>query len=193
MACAAQALLPTSSTTQDCLRHDLAELFQRKRWQVFAKLFTFPPRARLAKLINRCKSIAIKHRANVTRRFVREWVVCEQAVHFMRALKQSEDQCDEPRIFARRPQSGKPHLPIESRLMWRAPTRRAFHVAGFPFEFVRQPVNPISAAFEHDFAAVFRHHAEKAVTVHNAKRFELFVKTRQHARWSTQRFEGAED
>ena len=68
---------------QDRPRHDLAELFQRKRWQVFAKLLTFPPRARLAKLINRCKSIAIKHRAYVTRRFVREWVVCEQAIHFM--------------------------------------------------------------------------------------------------------------
>src|SRR4029077_8464891 len=176
MACAAQALLPTSSTPQDCLRHDLPELFQRERWQVFAKLLTFPPRAGLAKLVNRCKSIAIKHRANVTRRVVREWVVCEQAVDFMRALKQPVDQRGEPRIFARRSQSGKPHLPVESRLVRCAPTRRAFHVAGFPFEFVRQPVNPISAAFEHDFAAVFGPRSKQSVAIINATRLEPFVK-----------------
>src|SRR5206468_12710809 len=166
---------------QDCLRLDLAELFQRKRWQISAKLLTFPPRAGLAKLVHRCKAIAIKHRANVMRRSVREWVVCEQAIHVMRALEQSEDQCDEPRIFARRSQSGKPHLPVESWLVRRAPTRRAFHVAGFPFKFVRQPFNPVSTAFKHDFAAVLRHHAEQAIAVYNAKCFEFSVKIRQRA------------
>src|SRR5947207_6072363 len=178
---------------EDFLRHDLAELFQRKRWQVFANLLTFPPCAGLAKLVHRCKAIAIKHRANVTRRFMREWVVCEQAVHFMRALKQSEDERDEPRIFARRSQSGKPHLPVESRLVRRTPTRQAFHVAGFPFEFVRQPVNPISAAFKHDFAAVLRHFSKKAIAVHVAKCFEPFVEIRQRARWSAQWSKCAED
>src|SRR3954451_19777338 len=59
----------------------LTELFQRKCWQVFAQLLTFPPRARSAKLIHCCKSIPIKHRAKVPRRFVREWVVCEQTIH----------------------------------------------------------------------------------------------------------------
>src|SRR5215510_10644550 len=77
----------------------LAELVQRDRWQIFAKLLTFPPRAGLAKLIQGREPIAIKHRANVARRFVREWIVCKQAVHVMRALEQSEEQCDEPRIF----------------------------------------------------------------------------------------------
>src|SRR4029077_9912019 len=100
----------------------------------------------LAKLVNRWKSIAIKHRANVTRRVVREWVVCEQADDFMRDLQQPVDQRREPRIFARRSQSVKPHLPVESRLVRRAPTRRAFHVAGVPFEFVRPAANPLSAA-----------------------------------------------
>src|SRR6185437_11147091 len=124
-----------------------------------AKLLTFPPRARVAKLILRCKSIAIKHRANVTRRFVWEWIVCEQAIHFMRALEQSVDQSDKPRVLARRSQSGKPHLPVESRLVRRTPTGRAFYVARLPFKFVGQPVNPIRATFKNDFAAVFRHYA----------------------------------
>src|SRR5215469_2458458 len=79
---------------QDYLRRYLAELFKRKRWQVFAKLLTFPPRARLAELIHGCKSITIKHRANVMRWFVWEWVVCEQAIHLVRALEQSIDQSD---------------------------------------------------------------------------------------------------
>ena len=68
--------------------------------------------AGLVSLINRSKSLAIKHRANVARWFIWEWVACQQAIHFMRALKQSEDQCDQPRIFARRSQSGEPHLPV---------------------------------------------------------------------------------
>ena len=111
----------------------------------------------------------------------------------MRALKQSEDQCDQPRIFARRSQSGEPHLPVQSRLVRRTPTGHAFHVAGFPFEFVRQPINPVGAAFEHDFVAILRHHAKQAVAVHDPERFEPFVKIRQRTRWSTQRFKCAED
>src|SRR5262245_51676544 len=57
---------------QDCLRYNLAELVQRKRWQIFPKLLTFPPNAGLAKLVHRCKAVAIKHRTNVMRRSVRE-------------------------------------------------------------------------------------------------------------------------
>src|SRR3954453_15388878 len=76
----------------------LTELFERKCWQVFAKLLTFPPRARVAKLIHRRKSIPIKCRTNVMWRLLREGIVCKQAVHFMRTLKQSVDQCDYPRI-----------------------------------------------------------------------------------------------
>src|SRR5215475_15554207 len=101
----------------------------------------------------------------------------------MRALEQSVDQSDKPRIFARRSQSGKPHLPIESRLVRRAPTWHAFHIAWLPLEFIRQPVNPISASFEDDFAAILCHHAKQTVTVHNAKCLEPFVKIRQRGRW----------
>src|SRR5262245_26903857 len=111
----------------------------------------------------------------------------------MRTLKQSEDQCDQPLIFVWRSQGGKPHLPVEPGLVRRTPTGHAFHVAGFPLEFVREPINPVDAPFEDDFAAVLRHHAEKAVAIHNAKCFESFVKVRQYGRWWNQRFECTED
>src|SRR5690348_512629 len=65
----------------------VTELFQRKRWQIFAKLFTFPPRARLAKFVSRCKSIAIEHRTNVMRWFFTKGIVCQQIVHVVRALQ----------------------------------------------------------------------------------------------------------
>ncbi len=173
--------------------HDLVELLQRKRWQVFAKLLAFPPRARVTKFVLRRESVAIQCRSNVTWRSVRERVVCEQAIDFMRPLKQSVNQCHEPRVFAWRSQCGEPHLPIESRLVRRTPTGGAFYVTWLPFEFVRQPVNPIRAAFEDDFATVLRHYAEKAIAVDDAKCFELFVKISQHARWSTPRFKCAEE
>src|SRR4051812_12221106 len=173
---------PPDYVTHGLSASRLTELFERKCWQVFAKLLTFPPRAGVAKLIHSCKSITIKHRANVPWRAVGERIVCEQAIHFMRALEQTVNQCDEPRIFARRSQSGKPHLPVESRLVRCTPTGRAFYVARFPFEFVKQPINGIRAAFEDDFAAVLRHLPKQAIAVDNAERSELFVKIR-HRPW----------
>ena len=84
---AAERYMRGACAPQSNLCHDLAELFQRKGWHIFAKLLTFPPCAGLAKLIPRGESIAIKHRANVARWFVRERVVCEQAIHVTRALE----------------------------------------------------------------------------------------------------------
>ena len=48
----------------------------------------------------------------------------------------------------RRAQRGEPHLPIEARLMRRVPSRRAHHIAGFVFERVLAPVNPVIRALD---------------------------------------------
>src|SRR5256886_10667096 len=61
-----------------------------------------------------------------------------------------------------------PHLPIEPRLMRRAPARRTFNVARFPFEFVGQPFNTFRAAFEHDLAAVLCHQDRKSTRLNSS-------------------------
>src|SRR5207247_8263707 len=98
-------------------------------------------------------------------------------------------QTDQRRTFLGPLQSGKPHLPIEPWLVRRAPARCAFHVTGFPFEFVGQPFNTFCAAFEHDFAAVLCHHPEQPIAIHDPERFELFVNICQRKRWSRPWFE----
>src|SRR2546430_13603309 len=86
-----------------------------------------------------------------------------------------------------------PHLPIEPRLMRRAPARRTFNVARFPFEFVGQPFNTFRAAFEHDLAAVLCHHPKQPIAIHDSKRFELFVKICERVWGASPWFERAED
>src|SRR6267143_73467 len=50
-----------------------------------------------------------------------------------------------------------------------APAWRAFHIARLPLEFIRPPVNPVGAAFDYDLPPVFRHDAEKPISIYNPK------------------------
>src|SRR5262249_18391268 len=71
-----------------------AQLVPRNRWQVFTKLLSFPPRAGLPKLADRCKAISVKHGADVAWWVFGKRVAREQAAHVMRAFEQPEDQSD---------------------------------------------------------------------------------------------------
>src|SRR5437660_7216302 len=93
-------------------------------------------------LLTVCKTIAIKHRADVVRRFIRERVMRKQRGHISRSLQQPDDQSNQPWILLGSLQSGKPHLPVESWLVWCAPTRGAFHVTRFPLEFIGAQLMP---------------------------------------------------
>ena len=98
------------------------------------------------------------------------------------SLQQTNGEPGKPGILLWSSQRGEPHLPIEPGLMWRAAIRSAVYIARFPFEFVRQPVDPIGAAFDHNLAAIFRHYAKQAVSVHDPERFEVLVSKRERAR-----------
>ena len=63
------------------------ELVQRERWQIFVKLLAFPPRAGLATLVHCCEAVSIKHGSDVARRFIGEWIACQQGAHILRALE----------------------------------------------------------------------------------------------------------
>ncbi len=77
--------------------------------------------------------------------------------------------------------------------MRRAPAGRTHHIARFPFEFVRQPIDPVRAPFDFNFAAVLRHYAEKSVAVRDPEWFNAFVNECERARPSRFRFECGKD
>src|SRR6266496_4713233 len=181
--------LPSTRSTLSLL----AQLIPRDRRQIFPKFLTFPPRAGLPTLLTVCKTIAIKHRADVVGRLIRERVMRKQSGYIPRSLQQPDDQSNQPWILLGSLQSGKPHLPIKSWLVRRAPTRGAFHVTRFPFEFIRRPINAIGAAFDHYLATVLGHHAKESVAIYDSKCFQLFVELRQPPRRSALRLERAEN
>src|SRR5437899_899872 len=125
------------------------------------------------------ETITVESSADVTRRRSREWILFQQFDDVAFTLEQTHYQSKKPWILLRTAEGGKPHLPIKPRLMRRAPAWRALHFARFPFEFIRPPINPVSTAFDYNFAPVFRHDTEKSVTIRNAERLNALVDNRQ--------------
>ena len=144
-------------------------------------------------LVAGCKSVSIESSPDVSRRFLRKRIARKESRHVRFAFEQPNFEVVDPRVFSRRSQRGEPHLPIEPRLMRRAPARRTHHIAWFPFEFVRQPIDPVRAAFDHDLFTIFRHYAEKPVAVRDPKWFNSFVNECERARPFRFRFECDED
>src|ERR1043166_9690646 len=83
--------------------------------------------------------IAINNCAHVARRMPCEWIARKEPSDIRFALQQTDRRPSEPRILLVRSERSEPHLPIEPRLMRRAPAGGAHDVARFPFEFVRVP------------------------------------------------------
>ena len=137
------------------------------------------------------ETIAIKGRANVARRSLRKRISFKKRCDFCFAMQQRNHRLNKPRILSIRPERGEPHLPVEPRLMRRAPARRAHHVTGLPFKFVRLPIKSVSARFDHNLAPIFGHHAKKTVTVYNSKRLRSSVSGSEQARPLRFRFERA--
>ena len=72
-----------------------------------------------------------------------------------------------------RAERGKPHLPVESRLMRRIESRGLRHIARFPPEQIRFPVGAVDAAFNNDFWSRFGHFAKQPVVVHQKELGEI--------------------
>src|ERR1700676_4060460 len=153
----------------------VSKTLEGDRRQVFAEFLSFPPSARFPMLVAGCKSVSIESGPDVARRFLWKRIAREESPHIRFAFEQENFEVVEPQIFPRRSQCGEPHLPIEPRLMRRAPARCTRHVARLPFEFVRQPIDPVRAAFDHDLFTIFRHHAEKSVAIRDSKWLDTFV------------------
>src|SRR5260370_31945291 len=94
--------------------------------------------------------IVVYHGANVTRRGVGKWVSFEQRQDFRRTLEQTDAEIDEPWVAPVIAEGGKPHLPIQSRLVWRDKFRAPFHITGLVLEFVFKPGDAVVAAFDNN-------------------------------------------
>src|SRR5437764_6000593 len=169
----------------------LTDVFERGARQIFAKLLQFPPSAAFAMFLRCRETIAIKRRANVTRRSFWKRIPLEERYDFWLAAQKGDHCLNKPRIFPIRTKGREPHLPIQPRLMRRTPARRAHYVTRFPFEFVRPPIDSVGAAFDHNLAPISGHHAKKTVTVYDSERFRPRVNRSEQARPFRFRFEGA--
>ena len=105
----------------------------------------------------------------MARRPFGERIIFQQREHIGRALKQAEAEVHEPRVLPVVAQRGEPHLPVQSRLVRLDEAGTTLRVAGFPFEFVRQPGDAVIAALDDDFVARPGHHAEQTVGVQRSE------------------------
>src|ERR1700731_2271260 len=66
---------------------NLADVFERDAWQIFAKLLTFPPRAGFAMFLHRRETVTIKRRPNIPRRTLRKRISLKQRRDFRFAVQ----------------------------------------------------------------------------------------------------------
>jgi len=59
-----------------------------------------------------------------------KWIPLEQPQHVRRSFEQAHAECLEPRLVVESTERGKPHLPVESRLVRRHPRRRPPKIPG---------------------------------------------------------------
>ena len=59
----------------------LSDLIKRHRGEIFSKFLALPPCSGLSMFARGRETVAIKHSADVARRFVREWILREQPAH----------------------------------------------------------------------------------------------------------------
>ena len=113
--------------------------------------------------------IIVNDGANVTRRGIGKRVAFEQRQDFRRTLQKADAEIDEPWVAPVIAEGGKPHLPIQSRLMWGDEFRPSFEIAGLVFEFVFEPCDAVVAALDHNLGARRGHDSEETVAAEGAK------------------------
>src|SRR5262249_731152 len=106
------------------------------------------------------KVIIVCNSTDQTRRLSWKWIHSQERRNFRLPPKQSNDQLRKPRIFLWRRKGGKPHLPVEPRLIRRNPGQRPCEIARFLFEFIRLRLVTVIVASDDDFLARRRHDCE---------------------------------
>src|SRR5438552_19088168 len=89
--------------------------------------------------------IVVKERAKVARRMLGKWIVRNQSEDVGRAFEEPRQEAVEPR--RRHTERGKPHLPVEPRLMGRDEARPMIERARLVTKLVSVPGARVIRAF----------------------------------------------
>src|SRR5437588_1509949 len=142
----------------------------------------FPPCAGGLVLGPRSEMVVVNGGADVTRWLVWKWIARQQSQDLGIISEQAFRKADKPEIMPIGAKRREPHLPIQPGLVRRRPMRRLIQIAGFPFEFVREPFDAVRTSFHNDLRPRFRHHAEQTVAAHNSKWRDIIVEYRHRTR-----------
>ena len=116
--------------------------------------------------------ILVQHCSDVAGRFLRKRISVKQREDIWRTFKEADEEIEEPFVLPIGTERGKPHLPIEPRLMRRDETWAIVNIAGLPAEGIGPPDLSFVAAFDDDLIPFRGHHAKKPVGIETAERPE---------------------
>ena len=143
----------------------LAQVVQTYRWKVFASILAMPPISCFCLFGWIGERIAVKLSTDVFRGRHGEGIALEKNKNRRRALQKPRHEIWKPRCAAPVAQSSKPHLPIQSGLMWRDDARSVIQIPGLVFEFVGMPFLLVVATFHLNFKPGSSHDSEETVAV----------------------------
>jgi len=138
------------------------------------KLLTFPPgtfRSSLTVVTGNDRNCT-----DIMRRLIWKWVL-QQPVHVVRACNSLTINLPNHGFSCGLPNAAN-NLPVESRLVRRAPARRTFHVTGLSFEFVGPAIHAFPLPSNTISAAVLCHHSKQPVAF-TIRTLRVFVNSRQ--------------
>src|SRR4029077_6832094 len=125
--------------------------------------FSRPPEAFRATRRGVREAIAIEHGPDFARGAALKRIAFEQREHGRRSFEQTLTELLEPGLIVVAAERGKPHLPVEARLMRRNPWRTAMQVAGLVLELVGLPLDAVVGSLDDDLRPRDGHHREQAV------------------------------
>lgn len=115
------------------------------------------------------EAVIVEQGAHVVRRLLERRRI-QQMKHGWLAQKEAVHEAADPGAFVIGAEGGKPHLPIEARLMRSDEGQVAMELAGLIGERVLAPMGEVFGAFEDDLRARGGHNSKEAVTVDDLER-----------------------
>src|SRR5262245_37468793 len=144
-------------------------LLKGNRWTINSLVVATPPGAGASSFLEVREMILIQHGPNEAWRLLRERISFQQRQHFGLPLQEPHAKIDEPGIAADVAEGGKPHLPIQARLVRSNKIRRTLNVSRLVLELISLPALAVVAAFHNDFGSSHGHDGKQSITIDAAK------------------------
>ena len=159
----------TTATRSGQRGNHQAPILKREDWAISTFWLAPPEQMEMEPLAHLAQAILVEQRSDVSWRGVWKRIRLQESEDFRRAFQQFFLKPQKPLILSARSKCGKPHLPIEARLMRSHPPRGAIDRTGLPLEFVRLPSLTIVTSVNQDLRSGGGHDGEQAVGVDASK------------------------